>query len=101
VEILKIVLMYVLWIYLLLLIGRLIFSWVLAFQRPAPGEEPWQPRGPLLVVAEAVYTPTDPPLKLLGKFLKPVRIGGLALDLSFLVLFFVVIVLLNVVVPRL
>ena len=100
-EILKIVLTYVLWVYLLLLIGRLIFSWVMAFQRPAPGEDAWQPRGPLLVVAEAVYTPTDPPLKLLGKVIKPVRLGSVALDLSFLVLFFVVIVLLNVVVPRL
>ena len=99
--ILKTVLTYVLYVYLLLLIGRLIFSWIQAFSRPAPGEEPWRPRGALLVVAEAVYTPTDPPLKLLSKFIRPVRIGSVALDLSFLVLFFVVIVLLNFVVPHL
>ena len=99
-EILKIVLTYVLWLYLLLLIGRLIFSWIQAFQRPAPGDDPWRPTGALLVIAEAVYTPTDPPLRFLGRFIRPVRIGSVALDLSFLILFFVVIVLLNVVVPR-
>ena len=43
--IVKIVLMYVLWLYLLLLLGRLIFSWIQAFSRD------WRPRGPVLVVA--------------------------------------------------
>jgi YggT family protein len=95
VGILKIVLTYVLVFYLLLLIGRLILSWIQAFSRS------WSPRGLVLVIAEGVYTATDPPLKFLGRFIHPLRLGGVALDLSFMVLFFAVIVLLNYVVPLL
>jgi len=91
----KIILTYVLTIYLVLLIGRLIFSWIQAFSRS------WSPRGPVLVVAEAVYTATDPPLKFLSRFIPVVRLGSVALDLSFMVLFFVVWLLLIAVVPLL
>ena len=87
----KIILTYVLWIYLLLLIGRLIFSWIQAFSRS------WSPRGPVLVVAETVYTATDPPLKFLSRFIPVLRLGSVALDLSFMVLFFVVLLLINAV----
>lgn len=69
-----------LWIYWLVLIGRLIFDWVQVFARD------WNPRGPLLVVAEGVYTATDPPLRLLRRFIPPLRLGQVSLDLSFLVL---------------
>ena len=89
--IVKTVLYYVLWFYLLLLIGRLIFSWVQAFARD------WRPRGPVLVVAEAVYTATDPPLKFLGRFIPVLRFGSVALDLSFMLLFFVVLLLIQAV----
>ena len=94
-EILKVVLYYSLSLYLLLLIGRLIISWIQAFSRS------WSPHGPLLVVAEGVFTATDPPLRLLRRFIPMVRLGTVALDLSFMVLFFIVIVLLNWVVPAL
>jgi YggT family protein len=87
----KIILTYVLWFYLLLLIGRLIFSWIQAFSRS------WEPRGPVLVVAEAVFTATDPPLKFLSRFIPVLRLGSVALDLSFMVLFFVVLLLINAV----
>ena len=36
---------------------------------------------------------TDPPLKLLRRFLPPLRIGGVSLDLAFLVLFIIVTIL--------
>ncbi len=91
--IVKIILYYVLWIYLLLLIGRLILSWIQAYSRT------WRPQGPVLVVAEAVYTATDPPLKLLSRFIPVVKLGSVALDLSFIVLFFVVLALIGVVQP--
>lgn len=90
-EIVKLLLWYFLWIYLLLLIGRLIFSWIQAFSRD------WSPRGPILVVAEAVYSATDPPLKFLSRFIPVLRLGSVALDLSFMLLFFVVLLLINVV----
>jgi YggT family protein len=91
VGIVKTVLYYILWFYLLLLIGRLIFSWIQAFARD------WHPRGPALVVAEAVYTATDPPLKFLGRFIPVLRLGSVALDLSFMLLFFVVLLLIQAV----
>ncbi len=87
----RIVVWYVLWAYLLLLIGRLIFSWVQVFARS------WTPRGPLLVAAEAIFSATDPPLKLLRRFIPVLRFGGMALDLSFMVLFFALILLINAV----
>jgi YggT family protein len=94
VGILKVVLDYVLWIYLLILIGRMIFSWVQTFSRN------WTPTGVLLVIAEVVFTLTDPPLRFLRRYIRPLRIGSVALDLSFMVLFFAVLIVVNVVVPR-
>jgi YggT family protein len=91
VGILKLVLTYALWLYLLLLIGRLIFSWIQAFSHD------WHPRGAVLVAAETVYTATDPPLKFLSRFVPVLRLGRVALDLSFMLLFFVVLILINAV----
>ena len=89
------VLTYVLTIYLVILIGRMIFGWVQVFARD------WRPTGILLVVAEAIFTVTDPPLKFLRRFIPPLRLGMVAMDLSFMVLFIVVLILLEVAVPHL
>jgi YggT family protein len=94
-EILKIVLYYVLWIFLLLLIGRMIVTWIQVFARS------WQPRGVILVVAETIFTLTDPPLKFLRRYIPPLRLGTVAMDLSYMVLFIVVLILLQVAVPLL
>jgi len=67
-------------IFFICLIGRLVLDWVQALSRE------WRPRGPVLVGAEAVYTVTDPPLKLLRRILPPLRLGAVQLDLAFLVL---------------
>jgi YggT family protein len=91
VDILRTVLYYLLWFYLLLLIGRLILSWIQAFSRQ------WHPTGVVLVVAEAVFTATDPPLRLLRRYIPSLRLGTVALDLSFMVLFLVILVLLQAV----
>jgi len=85
VAIVKIVLFYILSIYLVLLLGRLILSWIQAFSRS------WAPRGFVLVIAEIIFTATDPPLRLLRRYIPTLRLGSVALDLSFMVLFFVVI----------
>lgn len=57
---------------------RLVFEWIQVFARD------WKPSGLSLVVAEAVYTVTDPPLRWLRARIKPIRIGGVALDVAFL-----------------
>jgi len=95
VQYLRIVLTYALTIYLVILIGRMIFGWVQVFARD------WRPKGILLVLAEAIYTVTDPPLKFLRRFIPPLRLGMVAMDLSFMVLFIVVLILLEVAVPHL
>jgi YggT family protein len=78
---------YVLSVYLVLLIARLIFSWIQVYART------WSPTGVLLVIAEGVYTATDPPLRFLRRYIPAVRLGRVALDLSFMLLFLVVYVL--------
>jgi YggT family protein len=74
----------ILWIFLLFLIFRLIMDYVFMFARS------YEPKGPMLVALEATYSITDPPLKLLRRYIPPLRFGGIALDLSFLVLFVIV-----------
>jgi YggT family protein len=94
-QVLREVLTYVLYLYLVLLVGRMIFSWVQVFARE------WRPTGVVLVLAEAIFTATDPPLKFLRRFIPPLRIGMVALDLSFMVLFIGILILLEVGVPHL
>jgi YggT family protein len=82
----------ILWavVYLLLelffvaLLGRLVYDWVQSFARS------WRPRGASLVAASAIYTVTDPPMRLSRRLLRPVRIGSMSLDLGFIVLAIVV-----------
>ena len=92
--ILKTVLYYVLTIYLVILIARMVVTWIQMFARQ------WVPRGVVLILAEGIFTATDPPLKFLRRYIRPLRIGTVAIDLSFMVLFIVILVLLDVVVPR-
>lgn len=73
-----------LWLFFLLLIARLVLDYIQMFARS------WRPRGLLLVLAEVVYTVTDPPLKALRRVIPPLRVGQLTLDLSFFVLVVIV-----------
>ena len=80
-----------LFLFFIVLIGRLVLDWVQAFSRD------WRPRGPMLVVAEVVYTVTDPPLRALRKVIPPLTLGQLRLDLAFLVLMLATTFLMSVV----
>ena len=71
---------FVVFLFFIVLLGRLVLDWVQAFARD------WRPRGAILVVAELVYTITDPPLKALRKVIPPLSLGNIRLDLAFLVL---------------
>ncbi len=73
---------FVVFIFFVVLIGRLVLDWVQVFARE------WRPRGVLLVVAEAIYSITDPPLKALRRVVPPLQLGSIRLDLAFLILFF-------------
>jgi len=79
-----------LWLYFILLIGRLILDYIQMFARS------WRPHGPVLVLAEIIYTATDPPLRALRKIIPPLRIGSITLDLSFIVLLILIQVLIGI-----
>lgn len=74
------VLLFVLNLFFAALICRLVLDWIQVLARQ------WQPRGPILFFAEAVYTVTDPPLKFLRRLIPPLSLGSVRLDLAFLVL---------------
>ena len=80
----------VLWLYFILLIGRLVLDYIQMFARS------WRPTGPVLVVAEVIYTATDPPLRALRRVIPPLRLGSISLDLSFLVLLILIQVMISV-----
>ena len=63
------ILILVLWLFFILLIARLVLDYVQMFARS------WRPRGPLLIVAEIVYTITDPPIRFFRRLVPPLRIG--------------------------
>lgn len=73
-----------LFIFLLLLVARLVMEYVFLFARS------YEPKGAVVIVLELIYSATDPPLKFLRRFIPPLRLGGVSLDLSFLVLFVIV-----------
>ena len=66
-------------VFIWLLWIRFIVDWVQVFARS------WSPSGPLLVVLEVVYSITDPPIKALRRVIPPLRLGQIAIDLSFLI----------------
>ena len=68
----------VLWLFIACMWIRFVVDWVQVFARR------WEPSGPLVVVLEVVYTATDPPIKALRRVIPPLRLGAVALDLSFL-----------------
>lgn len=77
-------------IFVLLLLVRLILDWIPFFNRE------WRPKGAGLVVAEVVYTVTDPPLKLFRRFIPPLRVGQIAIDFGFALTMLLCLVLLSV-----
>jgi YggT family protein len=71
-------------LFLVSLIIRLVFDLVQMFARQ------WRPRGAALVAAHVVYSVTDPPLKRIRRLIPPLQLGGVSLDLAFLIVFIVV-----------
>jgi YggT family protein len=82
---------YVLYVFIGLLFIRLIISYVTMFARN------WRPAGVVAAVLEITYSATDPPLRALQRVIPPLRLGRVAVDLSFIVLFIAAYVLLGVV----
>lgn len=77
-------------IFFLLLLVRLVLDWVQVLARD------WRPRGIAVIIAEATYSVTDPPLRALRRVIPPLTLGSVRLDLGFLVLMLGCSILLNV-----
>jgi len=81
---------FVVLVFFLILLVRLVLDWVQFFARD------WRPSGIALVIAEVTYSVTDPPLKALRRILPPITIGSVRLDLAFMVLFILCLILMRV-----
>lgn len=57
----------------------------------------WRPTGVGLVVAEAVFTVTDPPVRAVRRVIPPLRVGGVALDFAWSIVMLGVIILMSLV----
>ncbi|MDY6811276.1 YggT family protein [Gordonia sp. HNM0687] len=85
------VLYYLLFIYWLLLLARLVVELVRSFARE------WRPTGLAVVVIEIVFTATDPPIRALRRVLPPIPLGPVRLDLSLMIVMIVVLIAMQVV----
>ncbi|MEP6480755.1 MAG: YggT family protein [Rhodoglobus sp.] len=56
----------------------------------------WRPRGFGLVMAEAVYAVTDPPIKFVRRVIPPLRIGGAALDFAWSIVMLACVILISI-----
>ena len=74
-------------VYILVLIIRMIVDWVLLLNRN------WHPTGVVASLISIVYQLTEPPLRWLRRYIPPVRFGSVGFDASFVVLYFILIVL--------
>jgi YggT family protein len=81
---------YLLLAYFFIMWARFVLDLVRGFSRD------WRPKGATLIVAEVVFTLTDPPLRAVRRVIKPLRIGGAALDFGWSIVMLVVIVLIYV-----
>lgn len=55
----------------------------------------WRPRGFWLVLFSAIFAFTDPPLKLVHRFIKPVRVGAAAIDFGWTIVLIIAIILMS------
>ncbi|GAB2461890.1 YggT family protein [Jatrophihabitans fulvus] len=78
---------YALWIYILLVLARVVVEWTRQFARS------WRPSGAAAVGVETVYVATDPPIRALRRLVPPLQLGSVSLDLSVIILLIGLIVL--------
>jgi YggT family protein len=71
---------YVLYIYIILVLARVVLEITRQFSRS------WRPGGIAAVLIEAVYLATDPPIRALRKLVPPLHLGTVSIDLSIIIL---------------
>jgi YggT family protein len=63
---------------------RLIFDYIRIFARN------WRPNALVMALFDVIYSVTEPAMSFVRRFIPPLRVGGVALDLSFIVLIFAI-----------
>lgn len=76
INLLGVVLYYSLLAFVIVMWGRLILDFVRAF---APQ---WRPPGIVMGISGLIFTITDPPIRLVRRWVKPVQIGSFSLDFA-------------------
>ncbi|GAA1454341.1 YggT family protein [Nesterenkonia lacusekhoensis] len=79
-------------LYLLLVVFQLALVIRIIFDITQQYARFWRPKGAALLLAMAVYAVTDPPIRWLQKRIPPLQLGGVALDMGFLITFFAVVI---------
>ena len=73
-------------VYQFALVVRIIFDLTQQYARS------WRPKGFALMIAVGVYTITDPPIRWIQRKVPPLNLGGVSLDMGFLLVFLVVVI---------
>ena len=73
-------------IYQFALVVRIVFDLTQQYARS------WRPKGGALMIAVGVYTITDPPIRWIQRKVPPLNLGGVSLDMGFLLVFLVVVI---------
>ena len=81
------VIAYVLYVYLLIVLARLVIEFTRQFARS------WRPGGVAAIGVEVVYVATDPPIRMFRRLVPPVRLGSVSLDLSIILLLLTILAL--------
>ena len=74
-------------IFILILIARIVIEMIQSFSRN------FQPPRWFIYIAEPLFVVTDPPVKALRRIIPPLKMGGVALDMSVIVLFIILTIL--------
>ncbi len=82
---------YILLIYWLFLLARLVIEMVRSFARD------WHPTGITVILIEVIFTATDPPIKLLRRLIPPLPLGPVRLDLSLMITMIVILIAMQLV----
>jgi YggT family protein len=88
-----IIAIYALWIFVGLMLVRLVIDWVMVFARN------FRPTGLVAAIFEIAYSVTDPPIRVLRRVIPPLRLGNASVDLAFIVLIITAYVLIDVINP--
>jgi YggT family protein len=81
---LKSIILQLLTLFEIALFIRLIFDYIRIFARN------WRPNALVMALFDVIYSVTEPAMSFVRRFIPPLRIGGVALDLSFIVLIFAI-----------